>query len=408
MSTTTPLNNRIRRLSSLRHDWLRFSPALEQQFRVEAGEFRFRRQWLEGLIGIGLYVGVALASQIGATRRMPYDWLLRFGVVLPLALAVNAALWTQIAPWLKESGILAVSCIAGTVEVYLSSVWGVNHETVAQLTIVSVLIFTNMVMRLRLAYAFSALMWAMAAELFRGAAEPEVCVPTFVIVSAIGFASLVANYGQDREARLAFLKHTEKEDLVGSLAQSYEQLTTAALTDTLTGLANRSALNAFLSKTWSELARSGMTCSVVMIDIDHFKNLNDRYGHLYGDRVLKRVAHLLTEALRGENDFLARFGGEEFILVLPGTPKPLACIVAERLRSVIELAGLPALRTSDANLQGSRATISCGVATAAPRFYPDPLTLIGAADGALYRAKQDGRNLVRGCDEGVILQSVLE
>ena len=102
-----------------------------------------------------------------------------------------------------------------------------------------------------------------------------------------------------------------------------------------------------------------------------------------------------------------RYRGEEFIVVLPRTPKPLACIVAERLRSVIELAGLPALRTTDSSLEGLQATISCGVATAAPRFYPDPLTLIGAADEALYRAKQDGRNLVRGCDEGVILQSVL-
>ena len=408
MSITTPLSNRIRRLSSLQYDWLRFSPALELQFTVEANHFRSRRQWLEGLIGIGLYALVACTNQIEAPRRTPHDWLLRFGVTLPLAIAVNASLWTQIASWLKEAGILAVSCFAGTVEIYLSSAWGANHEIIAQLTVVSVLIFTNMVMRLRLTYALSAFLWATGIEFARSMARPGNGFPVFVIVSAIGIASLVANYGQDREARLAFLKHAEKQDLVGSLAQSYEQLTTVALTDPLTGLANRSALNTFLTKTWSELAQTGLTCSVVMIDVDHFKSLNDRYGHLYGDRVLKRFSHLLAEALRGEDDFIARFGGEEFIVVLPRTPKPLACIVAERLRGVIELAGLPALRTSDANPEGLRATVSCGVATAAPCFYPDPFTLIGAADEALYRAKQDGRNRVRGCDDGVILHSVLE
>jgi diguanylate cyclase (GGDEF)-like protein len=133
----------------------------------------------------------------------------------------------------------------------------------------------------------------------------------------------------------------------------------------------------------------------VMVDIDYFKNLNDRYGHLYGDRVLKRVAHLMSETLRGEDDFIARYGGEEFLVVLPHTALNNASLIAERLRDVVELAGLPSLRAGALHLQGIRATISCGVAGGAPQVYADPYALIGAADEALYRAKREGRNLVR-------------
>lgn len=321
-------------------------------------------------------------------------------MVLPLVLAVNASMLLRTGLRLRETGIVIASCVAGSAEVLLFGTHEVNHDVGAQLAIVAVLVFTNSVMRVRLPFATIVFGWGLCAEWFLLRHSPgdklHIHALSSVMALSIGVLTLTANYGQDREARLAFLKWAEKQELVGTLAQSNEQLAAAALTDSLTGLANRSAMDAYLAKVWSEPKLKELPCSVIMVDIDHFKSLNDRYGHLYGDRVLKRVAHLLAEALRGENDFIARFGGEEFVVILPQTPAHLACIVAERLRGLVEMAGLPPTRAGDPSLQGLRATISCGVATTLPSHHTDPYVLIGAADEALYCAKRDGRNIVRG------------
>ena len=165
--------------------------------------------------------------------------------------------------------------------------------------------------------------------------------------------------------------------------------------DVLTGVGNRAFFDQKLSAEIKRSRRERTTLALLMIDIDHFKTINDRYGHLYGDRVIRRVAHLMSEALRGEDDFIARFGGEEFVVVLPHTPLHSAMRVAERLRGLVELAGLPSLRAGDPNSEGMSATISCGVASGVPIEQPDPNALVDAADEALYRAKRDGRNIVR-------------
>ena len=292
---------------------------------------------------------------------------------------------------------MIASCTAGSVEIVIN---GFSGEASCQLAVVAVVVFTNTVMRVRTAFAVATFLWSLIAEYWiciRLPADPthhEVLLPAMVV--AVGLLTLIANYSQEREARLAFVKHSLERDLVGSLAQSNEHLAAVALTDTLTGIANRSALDIHLTKVWSEPVLAGGACSAVMVDVDHFKQINDKYGHLYGDRVLKRVAHLLAEALRGEDDLIARFGGEEFVVILPRTPAHLAFIAAERLRGLVELAGLPAVRAEDPSLHGMRATISCGVATALPLFYPDPYVLLEAADEALYRAKREGRNRVIG------------
>jgi diguanylate cyclase (GGDEF)-like protein len=129
--------------------------------------------------------------------------------------------------------------------------------------------------------------------------------------------------------------------------------------------------------------------------VDYFKQLNDRYGHLYGDEVLKRIGSLLQQALRVKDDFAARFGGEEFVILLPGTYETAAIQVAERLRKMVELAGFPALDPAQGPYdQSIRATVSCGVATAYPTTQDKQEWLLEAADRALYQAKSEGRNRV--------------
>ncbi len=161
--------------------------------------------------------------------------------------------------------------------------------------------------------------------------------------------------------------------------------------DPLTGLHNRRALSERLVQEWARLMRHGGRLSVIMADIDHFKNVNDRFGHLVGDDVLRQVAGLLAEGCR-ESDMPFRYGGEEFVILAPETSAEAAADFAERLRTSICSAPM------EAHGQAVEVTASFGVAGNDGRQSPEDM--IKAADEAMYRAKSAGRNCVRARQEG--------
>ena len=164
-------------------------------------------------------------------------------------------------------------------------------------------------------------------------------------------------------------------------------------TDRLTGLPNRRAYDDRLADLWRIAQERKEPISAVMVDVDFFKRLNDTHGHHYGDKVLQRVASLLQQALRAEGDFVARFGGEEFVVLLPETGPEAAFKVAERMRTLVQVAGSPAMQKDmPFNPSDLWTTVSCGIATTWPSLSTEPHRLITEADAALYRAKKEGRN----------------
>ena len=169
-------------------------------------------------------------------------------------------------------------------------------------------------------------------------------------------------------------------------ANLLERMQQMAVTDGLTQLANRRSFDRSLDRELQRATRTDGRLSVVLLDIDHFKGLNDTHGHLVGDNVLRQVATALAECGR-EYDTIARYGGEEFAAVLPGCSSALAVQVAERLRRAVEEA------PSDVPV-----TASAGVATF-PYDGVDIESLLGAADRALYSAKRAGRNQVFSAEQ---------
>lgn len=174
------------------------------------------------------------------------------------------------------------------------------------------------------------------------------------------------------------------------LKRSRDLLQRMTLLDPLTGIDNRRSFDDYLATEWARAAREAQTLSLLMIDVDHFKDFNDRYGHAVGDQALIRVAAALKATVQRPADLVARYGGEEFVCVLPNTDAEGAMQLAERLRAVVEL-----LDFGQDAAAPVRITISLGIASASPADGGTADDLAKAADAALYQAKADGRNCVR-------------
>ena len=170
------------------------------------------------------------------------------------------------------------------------------------------------------------------------------------------------------------------------LRMNQEKLQAISVTDELTQLFNRRYLNASLQQKIHETRRSNTPLSVLMMDVDHFKNFNDTYGHPEGDKVLSALSKLLVQVLRGE-DIACRYGGEEFVTILHNTDKNTAFDIAERIRSGFEKT--PFNPVGDKIIH---VTISIGVAQLLPDDNPEQLLV--RADQALYEAKKSGRNRI--------------
>lgn len=184
------------------------------------------------------------------------------------------------------------------------------------------------------------------------------------------------------EHRVKIRWHMKNRERIQALHKAQSQLARIALSDGLTGLFNRAYFDATISQEMARCARRGLPLTLLMVDLDYFKKINDTYGHLAGDRALEAVAQVLTSMSR-TSDTVCRFGGEEFAIILPETTNSNAVIVAERIRKKIAQLDL-----------GFPLTASIGVGSAKVSKCLLPEHIIAEADGALYEAKRKGRNRV--------------
>lgn len=196
-------------------------------------------------------------------------------------------------------------------------------------------------------------------------------------------------------AELGLLGHTFN-NMAAQLAQHEAevqrtniQLKELATTDGLTGLANRRRFDEQIEHEWERAIRARMPISLLIVDVDNFKQFNDRYGHIEGDGCLQRVAGILKGAARRTGDLASRTGGEEFAMLLPGADVAAAAKIADAIRADIAALGIEHFDSSE-----GRVTVSIGAAALKPTRSQKPRLLLDAADAALYRAKRGGRNRV--------------
>lgn len=210
-----------------------------------------------------------------------------------------------------------------------------------------------------------------------------------LLEGVIAVAKDMRNQNEQLELRLA-----DSVSEINSLQHSVENIQAEAMKDPLTGIANRSVFDKSLQRHMSEAGKANEPLSLVLADIDHFKNFNDQWGHQTGDQVLRLVAEVMLANVKGQ-DILARYGGEEFAIILPNTTLKNAHTLADRIRRAVQSRHLKKRRTSE---DLGVVTMSMGVAQ--HRKADTVETFIDRADQSLYAAKADGRNKV--LDESVL------
>lgn len=204
---------------------------------------------------------------------------------------------------------------------------------------------------------------------------------------------VVRNSEGEVEALIGFMFDiSERKKTEEKLHALQKELEALSFKDGLTGIANRRRFDASLEVEWQTACNSRLPLSLVLIDVDLFKQYNDTYGHIQGDKCLTDVAQTLNLALAGPRDLVARYGGEEFILILPETDALGARRVAERCQRLIEKQAIVHAQSP----HGQMLTVSIGVGTVMPSHDMGPSEFIQAVDRQLYAAKQNGRNRIEG------------
>jgi diguanylate cyclase (GGDEF)-like protein len=369
-----------------RHRRLAFPDWLERQLEHDTRRRRAQR----------LRAAVPRIAVIYNLFLLP-DWLL-VGDQITIALILHFAVvtpWIVLTSWfIKDDGPkLLREGMAGSIPVaivlqilvsfMLTSSPDADHY---QYFVLLVVLFTNTIQRLPFRYAVVVSITIMAAHAVAVIASGHMSGPVALVamttLAVSAYLTLVSNYYLERDGRRAYL-HALRDRLRHAEAEAVSRR------DALTELANRHFLTERLSEIW-QMADDGVSpVAMIMLDVDHFKLFNDRYGHVMGDACLKRVAASITTELRDADDLAVRYGGEELLLLLPKTAASDAIRIAERIRRSVEALAIPH------EALGARriVTVSCGAA-AAPVSTISALELIAAADAALYAAKRNGRNQV--------------
>ncbi len=374
--STLPYNRELRKGFPL----LLFSRKIEEEFRKSYCRL-IRPQFIISILaGFILITAFELMDRVFIPHdRQVWTTIIRFGILLPVMIlggitAFIRRFQSAILPFVFLASLVAGLGIVAIFHINYHYASYVRYESLI-LTTAIVYFVTGLLFRMTIACAGTVLIAYLAVSIMTG-------VDTMIIVSS-GFFLVLMNmigiggcYIVERAIRSNYLQRKILKDM--------------AEHDGLTGIYNRHTFNESYGRLWRQAARDRKLMAVIMLDVDYFKLYNDTYGHLEGDRCLIEIAGTLPRHERRPLDLVARFGGEEFVLVLYDTDERHVREASEQIRT-----GIAGLRIEHRNSTVQPyVTVSVGSAIMVPDQTMEPHELIRQADNALYRAKGQGRNRV--------------
>ncbi|WP_085920481.1 GGDEF domain-containing protein [Halomonas sp. CSM-2] len=372
---------------------LRFADHVEAHFEADTQRQRSRNMVVAGLIAAFIYNLFLINDFSFRPDAFTTAVALRAGVMLPVGLTILWWVYRGVSPRTREF-LMATTVICATLiscMVLVSSTARYSYLDVFSFGLI--LVVGNIVYSLRFGYALASSVLSVliiVAFVVNYAPMPlEIKRLAIFTLLANGAFTLVANYRLERSERLAYL-HVLREKLrAGHYLKNNEMLSQLSLTDPLTNLANRRQLDMEFATRWREAVDKNAWLGLMVIDIDHFKAYNDRYGHLQGDDCLRQVARAMQLNSRSA-DLVVRFGGEEFVVLMAEASPEAAEPAAERIRR-----GVEALQIANAGVSPQAVvTVSVGVAVLPPEANMTADDILSHADQALYQAKRWGRNRI--------------
>jgi diguanylate cyclase (GGDEF)-like protein len=392
----------LRHMLAWRPPRLRFDPIEEAHFDNARGPARLTHFIVSGAIALLAYLLFLLADQ----RMIPDVYDLAFKARVYWFTPVALILFTLgiffrrfvllLPPSVVEFNLMMTGVAAALTMGWLLMHSHSPHAGMYTAGLVPIVVYGNLVQRFRFRYAliFSILtigVSVVCAVSRHGRSLPYdvLDIPLVLLVTLISSYTLVMNYRLELEERRRFQWSVRAGALYKKLSASRAELDLMARRDPLTGVPNRRHFDEYLHDQWDEAAEQDDELALLLMDVDHFKAFNDRYGHPAGDQCLRHVAEILHKTVPPEKGCVARWGGEEFILALPGMNAEQAQVMGLALCHAVLSSGL---RHEGSTTAGS-VTLSVGVAVVRPaRGDVSVDGLIAQADAALYRAKREGRN----------------
>ncbi|TAK95948.1 MAG: GGDEF domain-containing protein [Aquabacterium sp.] len=379
---------------------LRFPADWEARFEAASTAPRVQHFIISAFVALLIYNLFQISDWFILPDMHRTGLLIRLGICTPIEIVVLYGLYKKQAwfgrqsPWMAESlivvsGLLAAGSLALIIDLSHSPLRTLAHAGFAPM-----LVYGNLVQRLRFraAVLLSGMIllihgWLLASN--TGAPSAAV-LPLLLLNLVTAFFSLISSYEMEYEERLRFWLNESERQLLDELDETNKSLDTLSRRDALTGCANRRHAQDALQQ---HLRTPGTQAAMILLDVDHFKAYNDRYGHPAGDRCLQAVAAAMQQAVPVNQGLLARWGGEEFMVIAPGATLRQAQTLAESIRQAVFGLAMP----HAGSLTAPVVSVSLGVAHIVCGTDPesDLDQLQTQADQALYEAKATGRNSVR-------------
>jgi diguanylate cyclase (GGDEF)-like protein len=359
---------------------LRFPQGLEQAYVLARADERMVRLITAGIMGALAFALFMWPDYLIDPQGLAQSFALRVGLFGGLTVVGLVTLHRLSMPQVNEWMVVPIALMACLIAAYQSQADPRDMAFARTVEIVLVVAYATVFTRFWPMLLACLLMLAVYIQTLllaphtADALKPGI---TLMLMTTIAFG-LYTTYTREHNDRRAFLNDLREQALRASVDAGNRQLHALARTDALTGVANRRAFDDALAQHIGLSPRHDL--ALLLVDVDHFKAYNDHHGHPAGDQCLCRVSEALASCLRRPIDLLARWGGEEFVILLSDADEGVARHVADRICTAVMQQGVP------------QVTVSIGVALAPASLSPQPHALLQAADAALYQAKRGGRN----------------
>jgi len=373
---------------------LRFPPALEFRFQTDTARERLQTLLAAGALVSVLFNWLLLSDWMMIPDRFEEALQLRLMWFTPGILLGLIVLAKLKSPLMREGSLVLAGVVSAAINVHLC-IHSADPMAGPYLISVSVvLVYCNTVARMRLRPALCLDFFVVTMFMYGWSRLPDapfpIMAPAALTVLSLAVFTLYGAYMQERDVRQNWLLLMRERLLQNELLQANASLEEASRSDQLTELASRRHFDAQLEQLWHQACVGGQEVSLILLAVDHFKSCQAHFGQAQADASLRAIADVVRADFQRPEDLLARFAGEEFAVLMVGTPLQTAVGAAERIRKAVET-----LRQRHGHDERDLITVSLGVSCMRPDSpHASPTQLIAVADEALHLARQRGRNRV--------------